>query len=83
LSPYTDPIGLAFYLEPSIGPNFRKIEARIILQKNFLDDRLIVASNITWAPEIRPPLEAPANIETDFNGSLGVSYRFAPNWSFG
>jgi hypothetical protein len=28
LSPYVDPIGLAFYLEPTIGPNFREIEAR-------------------------------------------------------
>jgi hypothetical protein len=83
LSPYSDPIGLAFYLEPSTGPNFREIEARIILQKNFLDDRLIVASNITWEPEIRPHLEAPANIETELNWSIGVSYRFAPNWSIG
>jgi len=83
LSPYTDPIGLAFYLEPTIGPDFREIETRVILQKNFLDDRLIVASNLTWAPEIRPPLPKPANVETDINWSFGVSYRFAPSWFFG
>lgn len=75
LSPYIDPAGLAFYLQPTIGPNTRKIETRIILQKNFLDDRLIVASNLTVAPDFH------VNV-TDVNGSVGVSYRFAPNWSF-
>lgn len=87
LSPYTDPVGLAFLLEPTIGPNFKELEARIILQKNFLDDRLVTAANLTWAPELRhlPASmgESNPNIETDINFGLGVSYRFAPNWSFG
>jgi hypothetical protein len=82
LSPYTDPVGLAFYLEPTIGPNFREIEARIILQKNFLDDRLIVAGNLTVAPELRQDVPPPKN-ETDVNWGVGVSYRFAPSWAFG
>ncbi len=95
LSPYKDPVGLAFLLEPTIGPNFREIEARAIVQKNFLDDRLIVAANLTWAPELRfipgDPTAAPGtteasrhtDIETDINWGVGASYRFAPNWSLG
>ena len=91
LSPYTDPVGLAFYVEPTIGPNFKELETRVILQKNFLDDRLITAFNLTVAPELRHiptnPYtgEVPSNpnIETDVNFDFGVSYRFAANWSFG
>jgi hypothetical protein len=83
LSPYKDPFGLAFYFEPTFGPNFIELEGKIILQKNFFDDRLVVAFNFTWAPEVRPPLPAPANVETDINLGLGVSYRFAENWSAG
>ena len=40
LSPYTDPIGLAVYIEPTIGRNFFEVENKIILQKNFFDDLL-------------------------------------------
>src|ERR1700736_3272136 len=47
LSPYIDPVGLALYLKPSIGAQFREVEARLILQKNFLDDRFVVAFNMT------------------------------------
>ncbi len=83
LSPYKDPVGLALYFEPTIGPNFRELEARLILQKNFFDDRLVVAFNFTWAPELRPSLTPPADVETDINWGLGVSYRFAANWSVG
>lgn len=82
LSPYTDPVGLAAYFEPTIGPNFHEFETRVILQKNFLDDRLIVAGNLTVAPELRQNVPQPKN-ETDFNWSVGASYRFAPNWSLG
>jgi uncharacterized protein DUF6662 len=80
LSPYTDPIRLAVYFEPTRGLNFTEFETRLILQKNFLDDRLIIASNLTFAPELRQNVPPPKN-ETDINASLGVSYRFAPNWS--
>jgi hypothetical protein len=94
-SPYTDPVGVAFYFEPTFGNRFQEYEVRGIFQKNFLDDRLVLAANITWAPEIRyvPPdpyaepgsIEASrnVNIETDVNFGLGASYRFAPGWSAG
>ncbi len=93
LSPYTDPVGLAFYVEPTFGNRFQEIEVRTILQKNYYDDRLVLAANLTWAPEIRylpsdpyAPAGAVAagrnvNVETDVNFGMGVSYRFAPEWS--
>ena len=46
LSPYIDPVGLALYLRPSFGAQFREVEARLILQKNFIDDRFVMAFNI-------------------------------------
>ncbi|WP_084197544.1 DUF6662 family protein [Solimonas soli] len=95
LSPYTDPVGAALYLEPSIGPRTRELEARLILQKNFLDDRLIFAFNTTLGYEWRylqgDPSADPASDdfrdhwdkETDVNFGLAGSYRFVSNWSAG
>ena len=94
-SPYTSPIGAAIYVEPSIGPRMREFETRLILQKNFLDDRLVFAFNATLAYEWRKlhadPEAEPGSIEardhwdkeTDVNFGLAGSYRFAPKWSFG
>ena len=93
LSPYTDPIGLAILIEPEIGPKLRELESRLILQKNFFDDRMIVALNATMVQEVRkvpgdPDAEPDSedfirhwDKETDVNFGLAVSYRFARNWS--
>jgi len=89
LSPYTDGVGLAFYVEPTVGPSFRELETKIILQKNFLDDRLTTAFNFTYAPEWRyleddgTPSGRSWQHETDINFNAAASYRFAPNWSAG
>jgi len=94
-SPYTSPIGIAFLFEPEVGPRFQEIQAKAIFQKNFLDDRLVVVANFTWAPEIRElpgnPYAAPGtvdakpntNVETDVNMGIGASYRFKPKWALG
>lgn len=94
-SPYTHPVGIALYAEPIVGPRFQELELKALFQKNFMDDRLVVVGNLTWAPEIRElpgdPYADPdsveykrnTNIETDVNWGVGVSYRFAPNWSVG
>ncbi|MDE1147146.1 MAG: hypothetical protein PW843_11075 [Azospirillaceae bacterium] len=95
LSPYTDPVGLAFYVEPLVGPKTRELESRIILQKNFMDDQLVVAANITVGQELRrlngdpeaDPLSNEAvehwDHETDVNFGLAASYRIAANWYAG
>jgi hypothetical protein len=88
LSPYIDPVGLAFYVEPTYGPQFRELETKLIAQKNFLDDRLIFAFNATYAPEWRKLLNDTGvgrswQEETDVNAYLAASFRFRPNWSAG
>lgn len=93
LSPYIDPVGLAILVEPTVGPSLRELETRLILQKNFLDDRLVIAFNATIAQELRslpgdpslPPDDSDAvkhwDKETDVNFGLAASYRFVENWS--
>ncbi|HEX4985164.1 MAG TPA: DUF6662 family protein [Burkholderiales bacterium] len=95
LSPYTDPVGLAIYLEPTVGKDLWEMETRLILQKNFLDDRLITSFNVTVGQEARrlpaDPSAAPGDVEaaehwdheTDVNFGFAASYRFVSNWSVG
>jgi hypothetical protein len=95
MSPYTDAFGAALYVEPSIGPRTYELENRLIVQKNFLDDRLVLAANITVGFEWRylhgDPAEDPAteefhdhwDKETDVNFGLAASYRVVSNWAIG
>lgn len=92
-SPYSDPLGVALYYEPTFGPQSREHEVKLLLQKNFLDDRLIVAANIVasaeWKKRTGDPALTPADDgfftrterNSEVNYWLGVSYRFAPKWS--
>lgn len=88
-SPYKHRIGFAIYAEPTIGAGFYEMETRLIFQKNFKDDRLILAGNLTYAPEWRrlptdaDPSKKSIQEETDINMDAGISYRFARNWSAG
>jgi hypothetical protein len=82
LNPFTDAVGLALYAEPSIGANERALEFKLLLQKNFLDDRLVLAMNANleyvWVKN--------AGIwedETALEFFLGAAYRFAPGWYAG
>ena len=43
---YFDPIGLGFLVSPGVGRNSRDVEAKILLQKNFLNDRLRTVLNL-------------------------------------
>lgn len=93
--PYTHPFGVALYLEPAIGPDMREVEAKLLLQKNFLDDRLVLAANAVledeWAHAAADPAATPGspdafahwNTNTELKLLIGASYRFAPNWSAG
>jgi len=91
LSPYTDPIGLAVYLRPTVGPSLGELESRLIAQKNFLDDRFVSALNIGL---IEDRLHVPHATGTDafdyswdqtcsLNLGLASSFRFASSWSAG
>jgi len=86
-SPYTHRIGIAVYEEPTFGAAFIENEAKIILQKNYIDDRLVLAGNLTYAPEWRhqpeedDPTKTTWQEETDANIDFGASYRFMRKWS--
>jgi hypothetical protein len=92
-SPYKDPIGVALYFEPSYsrvnkesgqsGTEY-ELEPKIIVQKNFLEDQLIAAANLTAEFEWeRFPDNAPMERELKLELTSGLSYRFAPNWFAG
>lgn len=94
MSPYQHPIGLAFYAEPEIGPRESGLELRAIVQKDFLDDRLVLAAN-AWvefdkeqgtnlgaiASSAPPSFERTKATYLEFDA--GGSYRFRRNWSAG
>ena len=81
-NPLVDPLGVALYFEPKWGPRVKELEFKLILQKNFLDDRLIWATNFVTAFEKK---NRGADIEraTEVDVLTGLSYRFANNWSAG
>jgi len=83
LSPYKDPIGLALYFEPSIGDQERELEWKAILQKNWLEDRLVWALNINYQLEFEKADGGGYERDGMFEWFTGVSYRFIRNWSAG
>jgi hypothetical protein len=82
LSPYKDPLGLALYIEPSWGPDERELEGKIILQKNFLEDRLVLAANLTAAAE-KERFHGDWEREGELEVTGGLAYQFAPRWHAG
>jgi hypothetical protein len=101
LSPYKDSLGLTLYAEPGWsrihsgsgekGTEY-ELEFKAILQKNFMDDRLIWASNFTFEPEWEKEVEiddVTGEVEKEWEKELklevstGLSYRVAPRWFLG
>jgi len=82
--PYTHPVGVAVYLEPAFGPDSREIEAKILLDTHFLDDRLILAVNgileYEWE---RAPGGGPFGHATELTVLAGASYRVAEGFYAG
>jgi len=82
LSPYKDPIGLALYIEPTWGPDERELETKLILQKNFLEDRLVWAANLTAAAE-KERFHDDWENEGELEFTTGLAYQVAPGWHAG
>jgi hypothetical protein len=99
LSPYKDGIGLTLYAEPGWsrihgggerGTEY-ELELKAILQKNFMDDRLIWAANLTFEPEWEREVEIEPTGDRDVEWekelklelSSGLTYRVAPGWFLG
>ena len=99
LSPYKDGLGLTIYAEPAwsrIHGGGEKgteleLEFKALVQKNFLDDRLIWAANLTFEPEWEKETEqvSPGVVETEWEKELklevssGLTYRVANGWYAG
>jgi len=81
LNPLTDPIGFGLYFEPSIGDDERALEFKLLFQKNFMEDRLILAANLNleleWEHDDVLDEWEPASA---FEIYLGIAYQFAPGW---
>lgn len=95
LSPYLNKgWGLAVFVEPQYMRRFKvdgaktrqlELEGGVLVQKNFLDDQLVLAFNSVVARERRVLLEDNNTVEHEweFTNSLGASYRVAPRWFLG
>ena len=100
LSPFKDGLGLVLYAEPAwsrIHGGGEKgteleLEFKAIVQKNFLDDRLIWAANFTFEPEWEKEKEVDeitGDTEVEWEKDLklevssGVTYRVANGWYAG
>jgi hypothetical protein len=101
MSPYKNGFGLTLYAEPGWsrihsvegekGTEY-ELELKAILQKNFLDDRLVWAANLTLEPEWEKEKEVDDEsgaVEREWEKELkvevstGLSYRVAPRWFLG
>ncbi len=99
LSPYKDGFGLTLYAEPGwarIGKRSGEtrteyeLELKLLLQKNFLDDRLIWGTNFIFEPEWEREVEIEDGErevewekELTLEATTGLSYRVAPRWFVG
>jgi hypothetical protein len=95
LSPYlNNGWGLSVFIEPQYVRRFRvdgaktrqlELEGGVIVQKNYLDDQLVLAFNSEVARERRVLLEDGNAVEHEweFTNALGASYRVAPRWFVG
>ena len=102
LNPAKDGLGLAVYVEPELA--FTDLhdglaydgtwggEYKLLLQKNFSDDRVVLAYNLTLENEsIRYGKRTQAGGEAvqtrhgdlDWNNEFGISCRVAPRWNAG
>lgn len=101
LSPYKNGFGLTFYVEPGWSridqvsgqrTTEYELELKALLQKNFLDDKLVWVGNLTFEPEWAREREQDAMtgaVETGWEkelileASTGLGYRVASNWVLG
>ena len=80
---YFDPFGLAFYVEPGISAKERSFETKILLQKNFFNDKLRNALNVNfedvWSKNAIGGWDKSSALEF----RLGSAYNITPEFSLG
>lgn len=82
-NPVVDPVGVGLYGELTLSTVKDEFEARLLLQSNFLDDKLVLASNLVAAVEKVKFVNGETGPESMFDVLIGATYRFANNWTAG
>ena len=83
LSPHKSPRRSRGYKETSVGDEETELEWKILLQKNWLEDRLVWALNLNYELEFERAAEGGYERDAMFEWFTGLSYRFMRNWSGG
>ena len=78
---YFDPIGLGVLVAPAIGPNYRGVEAKLLLQKNFLNDRLRFVVNA--GGEFGTEKDGTWSDVSALSLNAGLAYNLTWAWSAG
>lgn len=91
-SPYKDGLGVAIYVEPGFARYGKKsgeranqvsLETKLLLQKNFMADKLIWVGNVTAEQEFEHAGGGEWESELEFELSSGLAYQVAPGWHVG
>jgi hypothetical protein len=82
-NPVVDAVGVGVYGEATLGSMNDEFEARLLLQSNFLDDKLVLAANLMGAVEKVKFVEGETGKESSIDLLFGATYRFANNWTGG
>lgn len=77
---YFDPVGLGLLVSPRVGRNFRNVEAKLLLQKNFFNDRLRTAFNIGGEFGTERADRAWGDVSA-LTFDAGVAYNITWEWS--
>ncbi len=92
LDPFKDSFGLALYFEPGYRSSGRvsgdredeiELEMKLILQKNFFENRLITVFNYTIEPEFEKEPGHDWETGLGMEWTAGLSWRFAQHWWIG
>jgi hypothetical protein len=78
-----DPVGLAFYVEPVLGASTSELHWKLLLQKNFIDDRIIWATNLETAMTRATLPGSVVARATELNLQTGVSWSVTNHWALG
>jgi opacity protein-like surface antigen len=82
-NPVVDPVGVGLYGELTLGSTKDEFESRLLLQSNFLDDRLVLAANVIASVEKVKFVVGETGRESSLDVLFGATYRIANNWSAG
>ena len=91
-NPYQDRVGLSLYFEPGYRTIKRvgggrqdelELETKLIVQKNFLENRLLAVFNYTIEPELEKESGEDWESGLAMDWGAGLSWRIAPNWFVG